>query len=161
MRAYIGLGSNLDSPQQQVLSAIAEITALDGVQAVEASSLYRSLPMGPQDQPDYINAVIAVDTSMDPHALLDALQRLEQDHGRKRLRHWGERTLDLDIIVYDDLILTDERLHIPHPGLAERAFVLYPLAEVAPSLQVPTFGPVSELLTRCDATGLVRLEKDA
>lgn len=161
MRAYIGLGSNLDSPKEQVTTAIAEITALEGVDAVKASSLYRSLPMGPQDQPDYINAVVAVDTHLDPHTLLDALQQLEQEHGRERIRHWGERTLDLDIIVYDDLILTDERLNIPHPGLAERAFVLYPLAEVAPTLIVPTHGPISELLAQCNATGLERLDSES
>ena len=125
MLVYIGLGSNLQNPLQQIKTAINDLQSLAGVTIITVSSLYQSPPMGPADQPDYINAVISLETSLSPHQLLDALQSVEQLHGRERKRHWGERTLDLDILLYGDQILDDERLTIPHPGMHERAFVLY------------------------------------
>lgn len=158
MRAYIGLGSNLDDPQQQILTAIADIQSIEQTQLTAQSSLYSSPPMGPQDQPDYVNAVVAVETALMPHALLDALQQIEQKHGRIRKRHWGERTLDLDILLFADRVIEDERLTVPHPGIAERAFVVYPLAEIAPELEIPGLGSLAEIKANCPLDGLQQVE---
>lgn len=158
MLAYIGLGSNLDDPQQQVRTAIDDIAAIEDSHLVAQSSLYHSPPMGPQDQPDYINAVVAIETGLTPHQLLDALQQIEHRHGRIRKRHWGERTLDLDILVYADKVIDDKRLTVPHPGIAERAFVIYPLAEIAPALQIPGLGQPETLKQHCPPEGLSPLE---
>jgi 2-amino-4-hydroxy-6-hydroxymethyldihydropteridine diphosphokinase len=159
MRVYIGLGSNLEQPQQQILTAIHDIEAIVGVELVAQSSLYHSPPMGPQDQPDYINAVVAVDTELAPLALLDALQHIEQSHGRVRKRHWGERTLDLDILLVDDKVISETRLTVPHPGIAERAFVVYPLAEIAPDLLIPGKGKLSDIQAECPLDGLKQVEE--
>ncbi len=158
MRVYIGLGSNLEDPKAQILTAIEDIRAIAQTGLVETSSLYRSPPMGPQDQPDYINAVIGVETELSPHALLDALQQIEQKHGRIRKRHWGERTLDLDILLFADKVINDTRLTVPHPGIADRAFVVYPLAEIAPDLQIPGLGSLAEIQARCPLDGLQQVE---
>lgn len=158
MRCFIGLGSNLESPQQQINTAIQDIDSVDDVAVVNRSSLYKSPPMGPQDQPDYINAVIEVETTLSAHDLLDSLQAIEQQHGRVRKRHWGERTLDLDILLYGQQLISDERLTVPHQGIAERAFVIYPLAEIAAELMVPEKGIVAELMHACPADGLEKLE---
>ncbi len=158
MLAYIGLGSNLADPQQQVRSAIDDISTITETSLVARSSLYHSPPMGPQDQPDYINAVVAVETALTPHALLDALQQIEQKHGRIRKRHWGERTLDLDILLYADKVIEDERLTVPHPGIAERAFVVYPLAEITPALQIPGLGSLATIKANCPPEGIEPLE---
>lgn len=160
MRVYIGLGSNLDNPQQQIKSAIIDIAAIDKTSLDQQSSLYSSPPMGPQDQPDYINAVVAVETALSPHQLLDALQQIEQKHGRIRKRHWGERTLDLDILVFADRVIEDERLTVPHTGIAERAFVVYPLAEIAPELDIPGLGKLTEIKAGCPREGLQQLDNN-
>lgn len=139
-RVYIGLGSNLHQPCWQVGQALSELGALPQTRQVARSKLYRSAPMGPPDQPDYINAVAALDTELNPYDLLTNLQRVEQYHHRIRNRRWGERTLDLDLLLYDDLELSTEELIIPHPGAHERAFVLYPLAEITPSMIIPGRG---------------------
>jgi 2-amino-4-hydroxy-6-hydroxymethyldihydropteridine diphosphokinase len=159
MQVYIGLGSNLEQPRTQIKTAINDLQSIAQTRVVASSSLYKSPPMGPQDQPDYINAVVEMDTLLSAHALLDALQQIEQKHGRMRKRHWGERTLDLDILLYGDQILRDERLKIPHPGLPERAFVVYPLAEIAPDLTVPGMGSLAEILAQCPQNGLQKVEK--
>lgn len=150
IRSYIALGSNLEDPVQQVRQAIQELRQLPSSQFVTASSLYRSAPMGPSDQPDYINAVVAVDTELSPHALLDALQMIEQTHGRQRgPERWGPRTLDLDVLLYGEQYIDDERLTVPHRGIAERAFVLYPLQEiVADDFTIPGHGELRELISR-------------
>lgn len=158
MRCFIGLGSNLENPAQQIDTAIQDIANIDQLSLVQRSSLYKSPPMGPQDQPDYINAVVEVETTLSAHELLDSLQSIEQQHGRVRKRHWGERTLDLDILLYAQQMIADERLNVPHPGIAERAFVIYPLAEIAPELMVPGKGNVAELMHACPAAGLEKLE---
>lgn len=132
-RAYIGLGSNLGDSQALLQDAVAQLSALG---PVLVSRLYASAPMGPQDQPDYLNAVVGVDTALSPLALLDALQHLEQLAGRRRLRHWGERTLDLDLLLFDDLTLATERLTVPHVGLLERSFVVQPLLDLDAQLTV-------------------------
>jgi 2-amino-4-hydroxy-6-hydroxymethyldihydropteridine diphosphokinase len=158
MQAFIGLGSNLAAPQQQVLLAQCDLSALPETAFIRHSSLYKSPPMGPQDQPDFINAVSAIDTTLSPDALLNHLQQIEHQHGRVKQRHWGERTLDLDILLYDDWQIEESHLHVPHKGIAERAFVLYPLAEIAPNLDIPGLGPIAELLASCPKSGLERLE---
>lgn len=155
---YIGLGSNLDEPRQQVRRASTALAALDP--SMRLSSLYMSAPMGPQDQPRFINAVAEIRTRLSPAALLDELQAIEQAHGRTRERHWGPRTLDLDLLVYGDEIISTSRLVVPHPGLPERAFVLYPLAELAPALQIPGFGTAAGLIARLPANDVERLERD-
>lgn len=153
--AYVGLGANLDDPIAHVSRALEELCQLPGTRQVSRSALYRSDPMGPSDQPDYINAVCALSTRLSADALLDALRALEAQHGRLRDgTRWGPRTLDLDILLYGDASIQEEHLKIPHPGMAERAFVLYPLAEIAPDLNIPGLGALGELLTRCPRDGL-------
>lgn len=143
--AVIGLGANLDDPAQQIKDALSELDQLPNSQLVKQSSLYRSKPVGPQDQPDFVNAVAMLATELEPIALLDALQDLEQKHGRIRKRHWGERTLDLDIILYGDQTLSTERLTVPHAFAQERSFVMFPLLEIAPRLQFPDGETVSKI----------------
>jgi len=124
VRAYIGLGGNLDQPVDRIRLARRAISDLEGVREAGFSSLYRSVPMGPADQPDYVNAVMAVDTVLEPLSLLDQLQVIEAANGRVRLgERWGPRTLDLDILLFGDAIIDMERLRVPHPGLCEREFV--------------------------------------
>ena len=156
--AWIGLGSNLDDPQTQVTTAIRELSELDRCTLQAASSLYRSPPMGPADQPDYVNAVARLTTCVSAPALLDALQAIEKRHKRQRGRHWGARTLDLDLLLYGRATIDTRRLTVPHPGIAERSFVLYPLAELAPNLRIPGLGALQELIGRCPDTGLRQLE---
>ncbi len=130
---YIGLGSNLGDSKEILTEAVAKIATLG---QVKTSKLYQSPPMGPQDQPDYFNAVVQLDTDLAPLELLDQLQRFEQEAGRVRLRHWGERTLDLDLLLYGDERIQNERLTVPHVGVLERDFVLLPLLDIDPHLSV-------------------------
>lgn len=137
--AYIGLGSNLGDPAANLHSAIDQVAALDAVELRAVSRFYASKPMGPQDQPDYVNAVICVRTSLEAHALLQALFAVERAHGRVRnasLR-WGPRTLDLDLLLYGTEVIETAELHVPHPGICERSFVVLPLADLAPALVFP------------------------
>lgn len=130
---YIGLGSNLGDSKEILTEAVAKLATLG---QVKTSKLYQSPPMGPQDQPDYFNAVVQLDTDLAPLELLDQLQRFEQEAGRVRLRHWGERTLDLDLLLYGDEQIQNERLTVPHVGVLERDFVLLPLLDIDPHLSV-------------------------
>ena len=159
--AYIGLGSNLENPEKQLQRALGELSALPQSRCLAYSSLYRSTPMGPKDQPDFINAVLALETSLPPETLLAECQRLEQAHGRIRQAHWGPRTLDLDLLLYGEQRIHTAHLIVPHPGLYERNFVLYPLAEVAarvsPNLQVPGYGSLQGLLANCGRGELEKL----
>jgi len=157
--AYIGLGSNLDDPEEQVLRASRAVANLPESREIAFSGLYRSDPMGPQDQPSYINAVMALDTTLSPFELLASLQTIERDHGRVRKGvRWGPRTLDLDILLYGRACVRTESLIIPHAGLAQRPFVLYPLAEIAPpDLTIPGKGSLKMLLNACPQEGLERL----
>lgn len=143
--AYIALGSNLNTPVEQLHSALKSISELPHTELQKCSSFYQSKPLGPQDQPDYVNAVACVKTELDPLALLDELQRIENEQGRVRLRRWGERTLDLDILLYGDLQLQSERLTIPHYDMKNREFVLIPLQEIAPELILPCGDRVTDL----------------
>jgi len=155
---YIGLGSNLGDPEAQIRAAITALNECDEVSVIAQSSLYSSPPMGPQDQPDYINAVVEIDTTLFAHDLLNQLQHIEQQQGRVRERHWGERIIDLDMLVYGNNILDDDRLQVPHPGMTSRSFVLYPLAEIAPDLNIPSMGKIEQLLKDCPRNGLEQME---
>ena len=159
--AYIGLGSNLDDPVNQVQQALMELDEMPQSKCTRYSSLYRSAPLaldtGPQDQPDYINAVAELDTKLNPLDLLHELQFLELMHKRTRGERWGPRTLDLDILLYDDRIIEIPELTVPHSGLYERNFVLYPLAEIAPDLDIPGAGQLNGLLSRCECGSLKKL----
>lgn len=128
---YIGLGSNLGDSQQILNDAVSQ---LEQFGQVRVSRFYRTPPMGPQDQPDYLNAVAELQTALEPLALLDELQRIENESGRVRLRHWGERTLDLDLLLYGTHSIDHPRLTVPHVGILERDFVLVPLLDLNPNL---------------------------
>ncbi|QQV08053.1 2-amino-4-hydroxy-6-hydroxymethyldihydropteridine diphosphokinase [Acinetobacter johnsonii] len=130
---YIGLGSNLGDSKVILTEAVHKLASLGDV---KTSKLYQSPPMGPQDQPNYLNAVVQLSTNLAPLALLDELQRFEQESGRVRLRHWGERTLDLDLLIYAEEKIQHERLTVPHVGVMERDFVLIPLLDLDPNLHI-------------------------
>lgn len=155
---YIGLGSNLDNPMQQVRQALSELTQLPHSELTKQSQLYRSDPVGPAGQPDYINAVAQLRTRLQPETLLDQLQQLEQQHRRVRLQHWGPRTLDLDILLFGDQQIATERLSVPHPYMTERSFVLYPLIEIAPGLILPDQRSLIELIVHCEMGTLAPVE---
>ena len=157
MRAYVGIGANLEDPVHQVRSALRELAGLPQTTRTRASPLYRTPPMGPPGQPDYVNAVAELSTTLTPHALLDELQRLEHLHQRVRGERWGPRTLDLDLLLYGDARIDDARLTVPHPGLTARAFVLLPLADLAPDLAIPGAGTVRALCEVVDVNGISRL----
>lgn len=156
--AYIGIGSNLADPVAQIQTARRDINALENVKELCFSDLYASPPMGPQDQPDYVNAVMAISTSIPPMDLLHLLQSVENEHGRVRGRRWGERTLDLDILLYGDVQMQIEALTLPHPGISQRAFVLLPLSDCAPDLEIPGQGKLSALFANCPLNGIQKLE---
>lgn len=137
MKCYVGLGSNLDEPLNQVHRAIEALRQHPAIHLLRRSPWYGSKAVGPGDQPDYVNGVIELETSLKPEALLTVLQGIEQAQGRVRELRWGARTLDLDILLYGDLCHNTPDLQIPHPRLAERAFVLAPLADLAPDLTLP------------------------
>lgn len=154
---YISLGSNLDNPKQQVEQALVELDELERTQLVASSPLYCSKPMGPQDQPDFINAVAALKTDFSPFELLLQLQQIENQHQRIRKQHWGPRTLDLDLLLYNDEVITTEHLTIPHPGIKQRDFVLKPLFDIAPELVLPCGSSVKSLLVDCEIGGCLAL----
>ena len=162
VRAYVGIGSNLDDPCAQVLRAIAELDEIPGSCCVRTSSLYRSRPMGPADQPDFVNAVAALDTTLPVLRLFEHLQALELRHGRVRGgQPWGPRTLDLDLLTYGDIRVADDTLTVPHPGVLQRDFVLHPLYEIAPDLCLPGHGSIADYLATCAGHGLERLRSPA
>lgn len=159
--AYVALGSNLEEPVRQLRDGLAALAALPGTRLIASSSFYRSAPVGYRNQPDFVNAVAAIDTLLDPHALLGALLGIERDHGRVRDFPNAPRTLDLDIVAYDGLSLAEAGLTIPHPRAHERAFVVVPLAEIAPDAELPGRGRARELLSRVDLGSVVRLEGES
>lgn len=162
VRAFIGLGSNLSDPVAQVRSAFDALKSLPHTQWIAGSSLYRSTPMGPVAQPDFINAIALVETQLAPEALLHELLQIERLHGRVRDGvRWGPRTLDLDLLLYGDERISTPTLQVPHPGIAERSFVLVPLAELAPDLYIPGHGCVRSLTEKRSEHGLERLSKGA
>ena len=154
-RAYLGLGANLGQPAEQLESAMLEIAALPGTRLIARSTLYRSHPVGPPGQPDYCNAVCCIETDLTPLALLDALQAIEDAAGRQRgTIRWAARLLDLDILHIEGQIIETPRLKLPHPQLTRRNWVLMPLAEISPSLDIPGVGPVDELAAELGSAGL-------
>jgi len=156
--AYIGLGSNLSDPRVQVINAAKELGNISASNVIALSALYLSKPMGPQDQDDYINAVVALETSLSALELLDALQGIENSAGRVRKdNRWGARILDCDILLYGNESIENERLTVPHYGMKVREFVLLPLAEIAPSLHLPDGSLVSLLASKISSNGIVKL----
>ncbi|MBT4928333.1 2-amino-4-hydroxy-6-hydroxymethyldihydropteridine diphosphokinase [Porticoccaceae bacterium] len=163
--AFIGLGSNLgnerngifESPKQQLLNAIQSIDNQTTIHLLKTSHFYQTQAIGPGDQPDYINAAIKIETSLSANQLLLALQSIENQQGRVRKERWGARTLDLDILVFDQLIENSEQLILPHPRAHERAFVLAPLNDLQANLVIPKRGNISSLLANCSMQGIVKL----
>ena len=155
--AYVALGANLGNPAATVLAAFGALANLNESRVVHTSSLYRTAPVGNTEQPEFINAVAALETTLAPEALLDALLEVEQRFGRIRSEKNGPRTLDLDLLLYNDLELDLPRLTLPHPRLHLRAFVLVPLAEVAPSLKIPRRGSLAAWLPAVANQGIARL----
>lgn len=155
--AYVGVGSNLDDPAARVLQGCRDLAELADASFAACSGLWRSAPMGPSDQPDFVNAVAAFLTRLEPRELLESLQAVEKARGRERDHaRWGPRVLDLDLLVLGGLVVDEPGLRIPHPGIPERNFVLLPLAEIAPHLVVPGMGSVGKLLARLgDAAGRI------
>jgi 2-amino-4-hydroxy-6-hydroxymethyldihydropteridine diphosphokinase len=156
-RAFVALGSNLEDPQHQVLRALAELDSLPQTRVIAKSALYRTAPVGYDNQPDFINAAAEVSTTLEPVALLRALLALETAHGRERPFPNAPRVLDLDLLLYDDLELHDPELTLPHPRLHERGFVLFPLADIAADVNVPCQGRVRDLLRSLPDQGVERL----
>lgn len=157
-RAYIGIGANLDDAATQVRTAIAALAALPASHLVRSSSLYRTAPIGHAAQPDFINAVALVETTLAPRALLAALRAIEERRGRVRTFKNAPRTLDLDLLLYDDRVIDEPELSVPHPRMHERAFVLAPLVEIDPECVIPGRGPAREWLARCAHQAIARLE---
>ncbi|EJN8063040.1 2-amino-4-hydroxy-6-hydroxymethyldihydropteridine diphosphokinase [Salmonella enterica] len=154
--AYIALGSNLASPLEQVNAALKAIADIPDSRIVAVSSFYRTPPLGPQDQPDYLNAAVALDTALAPEELLNYTQRIERQQGRERkAERWGPRTLDIDIMLFGDKIINTERLTVPHYDMKNRSFMLWPLFEVAPELIFPDGLTLRQQLT------LLAVEKPA
>ncbi|NPA71761.1 MAG: 2-amino-4-hydroxy-6-hydroxymethyldihydropteridine diphosphokinase [Gammaproteobacteria bacterium] len=151
---YIGLGSNLDDPLAQIQTAVATLNQTEELKVLACSSLYGSKPQGPQDQPDFANAVCLVETTLSPLNLLACLQAIEQQQGRVKKRHWGERLIDLDILLYGAQVISTEVLTVPHAEIANRDFVLIPLVEIAPDLVIPNFGSIGSLISKLDVSYL-------
>lgn len=146
--AFIGIGSNLENPKQQVLIAIERLKKLPETHWQGMSQLYGSRPQGPQDQPDFVNAVAWVRTRLSPLALLDALQDIERTQGKVKKRHWGERLIDLDVLLYGETVIDEPRLQVPHPFMTERDFVLLPLLDLKPDGCMPDGRSFQELADR-------------
>lgn len=155
--AFIGLGSNLSDPVAQVSHALDALDGLPQTRVLKRSSLYRSAPVGFLEQPDFINAVAQLETGLTPRELLDALLALEHECGRTREFRNAPRTLDLDVLLYDDLVHHEHGLTIPHPQMHLRAFVLQPLLEIAPDCVIPGVGPAADMASRCEGQALERL----
>lgn len=155
--AFLGLGSNLDSPLNQLINAVQAIEIIPSTSLIQTSSFYKNRPVGPRDQPDFLNAVASIDTGLSPDGLLDYLQDIEVQQGRKRNIHWGARTLDLDILLFGSEVINTTRLVIPHPEMHRRAFVLQPLYEIAPDLVIPGQGPLKNLVRYINTDGMQKI----
>ncbi|MEW6676560.1 MAG: 2-amino-4-hydroxy-6-hydroxymethyldihydropteridine diphosphokinase [Pseudomonadota bacterium] len=155
--AYVALGANLGDPVTQIHRALDELARLPDTRLLASSSLYQSKPVGFLDQPDYVNAVAALATHLTPRALLDRLLDVETRHGRTRAFKNAPRTLDLDLLLYDGLVMHEPGLTLPHPRMLERAFVMLPLAEIAPDCLIPGQGAARDWLDGLDRDGLTRI----
>ncbi len=156
-RAFIGIGANLADPGVNVRRAIHTLASLIETRVVAVSSLYRSAPVGRLDQPDFVNAVVEIETALDPEALLDGLLSIEQQFGRKRSTRNAPRVIDLDLLIYADQLRESEHLTLPHPRMRERAFVLVPLVEIAADVRVGSLGTAAELLSAISTNGVQRI----
>ncbi len=157
-QVYLGLGANLNQPIEQLNQALVALENLAGCTLVKSSGFYSSKPMGPQDQPDYVNAVVAINTSLSPLCLLAQTQKIELALGRVRKKaRWGPRTLDIDILLFADNIIDNEQLTVPHYGMKLREFVLYPLFEIAPDLSLPDGTHITDLLKKVPLNGLTKI----
>lgn len=155
--AYIAIGSNLASPLDQVNAAIAALAAIPQSQLLAQSAFYRTPPLGPQDQPDYLNAAVALNTALAPEGLLDHTQRIELEQGRvRKAERWGPRTLDLDIMLFGDEVINTPRLTVPHYDMKNRAFMLLPLNEIAPGLRFADGALLADVLATLDQSGIRR-----
>lgn len=159
--AFVGLGSNLDDPRDQLQRAFADLAGLPETRLLARSSLYASAPVGYLDQPDFVNAVAKLSTSLTPQALLQALLNIEHQHGRERTFQNAPRTLDLDVLLYDDVVMHEHGLTIPHPQMHTRVFVLQPLLEIQPDCFIPAVGPATLALQACQDVSLQRLSGDS
>jgi 2-amino-4-hydroxy-6-hydroxymethyldihydropteridine diphosphokinase len=152
--AYAAIGSNLNNPRERVLEAVTRLSELPAVHSVLVSRLYRSHPLGPQDQPEFVNAAAGLVTRLTPRELLDALLEIERSMGRNRGERWGPRVIDLDLIWMVDSLTEQPGLSLPHPGVSSRNFVLYPLADIAPTLEIPGLGVVRSLMSAAGNAGI-------
>jgi len=160
MKAWLGLGSNLQHPVVQLKTALDKLGLDPGIEILNISGFYRTAPWGDADQDDFVNAVAQIETSLQPLALLQVLQSIENVMGRRRSgRRWGPRLIDIDLLLYGDLQCRSEELVLPHPRMHERAFVLVPLCELDASLKIPGHGVADELLRGLDRTGISRLKE--
>lgn len=158
--AFVGLGANLGDPPRQIERALTALAEDPELRLLARSSLYRSPPLGPTAQPDFCNAVCALATALPPQTLLEKLLLLEREAGRERRERWGPRLLDLDLLHVEGIVLRQPGLTLPHPGLAERGFVLVPLAEIAPELVIPGLGKVADRAAAVAWPGLRRWSED-
>lgn len=158
MISYIGIGSNLGDSKRTIQSALQSLNAHASILLEDCSHYYQSKPHGPQDQPDYLNAVAKISTSLSPLQLLDTLQTIENDHDRVRKEHWGARTLDLDILVYEGQTLDSDRLNLPHPFMKERPFVIHPMHEISPDFIFDDGQSLAELARQLPTNELNKLE---
>jgi 2-amino-4-hydroxy-6-hydroxymethyldihydropteridine diphosphokinase len=156
--AYVAVGSNLDRPRDQVLEAMRRVAMLPGTRVESRSPLYRTRPMGPQDQPQFVNAAAGVLTRLEARELLTALLGIERTMGRDRQERWGPRIIDLDLVWMSGSPIDEPGLTLPHPGVSERNFVLYPLFDIAPTLLIPGHGKVADLKARVGGDGIEVLE---
>lgn len=155
---YIGIGSNLQEPITQVENAILNLNSLPNTKLIAKSSLYYSTPQGPQDQPNFINAVAKINTNLQPLVLLNKLQQQELQQGKKKLKHWGARIIDLDILLFDQQKITSKQLVLPHPQMHLRDFVLLPLAEIAPYLSINK-EPIAHIIKNLTQTYVTLISK--
>jgi len=156
--AYVGIGSNLQSPRDRVLEAIERMSALEATRVVLRSQLYLTRPMGPQDQPDFVNAAVGLLTQLAARELLVGLLGIERSMGRDRQERWGPRVIDLDLLWMVDSSIDEPGLTVPHPGVSTRNFVLYPLADIAPTIKIPSVGLVLDLKRDAGGDGISVLE---
>ncbi len=157
--AYIGLGANLNAPLETIKKAIVALSQLPNSKLVAQSKIYASKPMGPVDQPDYVNAVVLLETSLSPHELFEQTCQIEQDHGRVRNgEHWGPRTLDLDLLLFGEQTLNDELLTVPHYGIKDREFVVMPLLDINPDLTLPCGTNLQNVSNQLPLNGLTAIK---
>ena len=157
---YIGLGSNIEQPRLQIKNAITALAELPGTMVINDSGYFKSKPMGPEDQPDYVNAVVEIETTMSAIDLLEHCQKIEQQQGRIKRRRWGERSIDLDILLYADELIETDVLAVPHPGICQRDFVYMPLLKLDPEINVPGTGLLRNIIKDKEQPAVERYKAD-